>query len=580
MQKKSSLLGSAAFGLLVVVGMSAIAPAADAAAKKHTHKSRHVAAAAPAATAEEVHALTAQVEALTAKLQEQQQATEAAQAQAQQAQAAAAEAQSSAHAAEEQVRAQVDTIPGVVKKNIEADRPYDGKVHLKNNVTLTFGGFAAAESIYRSKNEIADISSSYNKIPFNNNAVGHTSETRETARQSRLSLLAEGTISPDLKAAFYTELDFQGGAQTANSNESNSYNPRIRNLYGTLDWNNVGGIANVHLLAGQNWSLVTLNSKGITPRNEVTPATIDAQYVPGFSWTRQPQVRLTADFDDKQIWAAISVENPQTTFASAATGTTGTSISGITVTNNGAPTSGFDSANTLSLNHVPDAVVKVAYEPNLFGGRPLHVEAFGIYRQFYDRANVTGANALNLPVGANNQETDGGGFGAGFTFTAVPKLLDIQASAMTGKGLGRYGSGQLPDTVVGPTGALKAIPETMFLAGATLHPTPTIDLYVYGGEEHQNRVATTIGANHYGYGSPFATLANCSVESASCTPDIQLMTQITGGFWDRIYQGSYGSVRVGLQYSYTELTAFSGATGGQPKTNDSMVFTSFRYYPF
>jgi hypothetical protein len=39
-------------------------------------------------------------------------------------------------------------------------------------------------------------------------------------------------------------------------------------------------------------------------------------------------------------------------------------------------------------------------------------------------------------------------------------------------------------------------------------------------------------------------------------------------------------VRVGLQYSYTELTAFSGATGGQPKTNDSMVFTSFRYYPF
>jgi len=58
------------------------------------------------------------------------------------------------------------------------------------------------------------------------------------------------------------------------------------------------------------------------------------------------------------------------------------------------------------------------------------------------------------------------------------------------------------------------------------------------------------------------------------------MTQLAGGFWDKVYQGSYGQVRVGVQYSYTELTAFSGMTGGQPKTNDSMIFTSFRYYPF
>jgi hypothetical protein len=581
MQNKSSLLGSAAFGVLVVLGTSATAPAADAATKKH-HKAHHAAAPAPAgASAADVHALTEQVEALTARLQAEEQATQAAQAQAQQAQASAAEAQASARSAENQLHAQIDTIPGEVKKSIAAERPLDGKVHLRNNVTLTFGGFAAAESIYRSKNETADISSSFTKIPFTNNVVGHTSEARGTARQSRISLLAEGAISPDLKAAFYTELDFQGGAQTANSNESNSYNPRIRNIYGTLDWNNVGGMANLHLLAGQNWSLATLNSKGITPRNEVAPATIDAQYVPGFTWTRQPQVRLTADFDDKQIWAAVSIENPQTTFASAATGTTGTSIPGLTVTNNSAPTSGFDSANTLSLNHVPDVIGKLAWEPNLWGSRPLHMEVFGLYRQFYDRVNVTtAANLLNLPKGVNNQETDGGGIGAGFTFTAVPKLLDIQASALTGKGIGRYGAGQLPDTVVGPNGELKAIPETMFLAGATLHPTPTIDLYLLGGEEHQNRVATSIGASHFGYGSPFATLANCNVEGGSCTPDIQLMTQITGGLWDKIYQGSYGSVRLGLQYSYTELTAFSGATGGQPKTNDSMVFTSFRYYPF
>ncbi len=90
------------------------------------------------------------------------------------------------------------------------------------------------------------------------------------------------------------------------------------------------------------------------------------------------------------------------------------------------------------------------------------------------------------------------------------------------------------------------------------------------------------GGKGFGYGSQLATLTNCSVDtnpSASCSPDTQLITQLAGGFWDKLYQGSYGQVRVGVQYSYTELTAFTGV-GGQPKTNDSMIFTSFRYYPF
>jgi hypothetical protein len=49
-------------------------------------------------------------------------------------------------------------------------------------------------------------------------------------------------------------------------------------MYGSVDWDNLG----LHLLAGQAWSLATLNSQGITPRNEVPPPTIDGQYIPGF----------------------------------------------------------------------------------------------------------------------------------------------------------------------------------------------------------------------------------------------------------------------------------------------------------
>jgi len=578
MNTKCSLLCQAGLGVLLTISVGAAAQAKPV--RHHRHAAPMADRAGGAiALEQQVKALKDEVAALQSwrdaevsrHSQVDQQVNDLQQ------QLAASDAR--AKAAQADAREEIQTLPSQVKSEIAAEQPKDGKAHYKG-VALTLGGFAAAEAVYRSRNEEADIGSSFAKIPFDNAPLAHVDEARATARQSRLSLLAEGDINPQTHAAFYTELDFLAGPQTGNSNESNSYSPRIRNVYATLDWDHVG-MSNLHLLAGQNWSLATMNSKGITPRNELPPPTIDAQYVTGFVWARQPQIRLTADFDDRQIWAAVSLENPQTTFASAATGTTGTSVAGLTVTDNGAPTSQFDSANTLSLNHAPDVIGKLAFEPDLFGSRPVHLEVFGIYRDLYDRVNVTtAANALNLPVGASNQDTAAGGVGGGVTWTAIPKLLDLEVSALTGRGLGRYASGSLPDSVVGPNGALKPIPETAAMFGATLHATPAIDLYLFGGEEHENRVAHTIGANHYGFGSPFATLANCSVEGGSCTPDVQLMTQLAGGFWDKIYQGSFGSVRFGVQYSYTELTAFSGATGGQPRTNDSMVFTSFRYYPF
>jgi hypothetical protein len=569
MQRKNTLLGGVAVCAIASFGLVAAAGATTP-AKHHRHHAMAVAVHAD----DKVAALTSEVETLENRLTAESQAREQLQGQVQAATAQAQAAQADAQAAHQQLAEQIQTIPGEVKADVAASQPHDGKAHYKG-ITLTVGGFAAAESVYRSKNEEADIGSSFAKIPFENNPVAHTAEERFTARQSRLSLLAEGDISPDTKAAFYTELDFLAGPQTANSNESNSFSPRIRNIYGTLD------MGSIEVLAGQNWSLTTMNTKGITPRNELPPPTIDAQYVVGFTWARQPQLRITDSFADKQIWAAVSLENPQTTFASAATGTNGgTSVSGLTVTTGEASTSQFDSANTLSLNHVPDVVGKLAFEPDIGGSRPIHAEVYGIYRSYYDRVNVTGANPLGLPVGPGNDNTDGGGVGGGIVWTVVPKLLDLQVSGLIGRGIGRYGSGQLPDAVVAPNGSLKAIPEGMFLAGGTLHATSDLDLYAFYGEEKDKSEQTSIGANHYGYGSPFATLAGCETEGATCSPDLNEETQWTGGLWDKVYTGSFGQVRVGLQYSYTELTSFKGVGGVQPKTNDNMIFTSFRYYPF
>lgn len=570
MPTKAVLCARAGLGVI-----AALIVAGQADAKPARHGRRGDAEASTKALEDQVKALQAEISSLQSwrdaemshRAQTDQQVSDL--------QRQLADAQAQAREARAAADAQIQTIPGVVKKEVAAEVPHDGKLHEKG-VSITFGGFAAMESVYRSKNEIADIGSNYAKIPFDNAPLAHTQELRGSARQSRLSMLAEGDINPTTHAAFYTELDFLAGPQTANSNESNSFSPRIRNVYGTLDYDDLG----LHFLAGQSWSLATLNAKGISPRNEVPPPTIEAQYVVGFAWARQPQLRIVGDFLHKQLWAGLSVENPQTTFASAASGVAGTSVNGISTTINGTPTSQFASINTLSLNRVPDIIGKVAIEPEMFGGRPVHAEIFGIYRNFYDRVNVAPTNGLGLPAGVGNSSVDGGGFGWGVTWTVVPKYVDLETSGLTGRGLGRYGSTGLPDVVVGPDGRLKPIPETMFLGGGTLHASRALDIYVFGGEERQKAVYSNIGGSFYGFGAPSPDLSGCAVEGASCSPNIRLASQITAGLWDKVYQGKFGSVRVGLQYSYTELTGFPDAHGYEPHTHDHMIFTSVRYYPF
>jgi hypothetical protein len=96
-----------------------------------------------------------------------------------------------------------------------------------------------------------------------------------------------------------------GVGQTSNYNQSNSWAPRLRQAY--LDYDNTG--YGFHLLAGQAWSLLTQNQAGITPRKENIPLTIDANYVVGFNYTRNWQIRMVEEFSPA-FSAGISVEAP------------------------------------------------------------------------------------------------------------------------------------------------------------------------------------------------------------------------------------------------------------------------------
>ena len=420
-----------------------------------------------------------------------------------------------------------------------------------NGVSITPGGFLALEGVFRNHFLPADIGSVYQSIPYYNSRVGYADEFRLSARQSRFSLLAKGDIDPVTHLAGYIEGDFLGAAQTANSNESNSYQPRIRHVYATFDQDDWGA----HVLAGQNWSLITMNTKGIIPRQEDTPLTIDAQYVPGFAWARQPQLRFVKDFG-KSLWVGVSVENPQTTAGCApASGVfvnpcfpAGTPLYvgylptvGAAATYAGAPLynspaiggSLFNTANSYSFNHVPDVAGKVAWDSS-FDGHNIHVEGFGLFREFTDQ---TVNNPFFSGAVANNNVAGGSG-GGSVLVSVLPKMLEAQFSGMTGRGVGRYGSGQLPDVTINWNGTLSPIQETMLLAGLIAHPTPQLDLYAYAGEEDQQASEATIitSPGHfsaYGYGNPLYTNAGCSIiSSAACVGNTHLIRQITGGLWD------------------------------------------------
>jgi hypothetical protein len=492
-----------------------------------------------------------------------------------------------------QVQVKANTFQANAAAPYEPPGPWDKKFHL-NGITITPGGFIAMEGVYRTRDTGGNFSPAFSSMPNYANVPGHSNEIRGTAQQSRFSLLIQGNANPDTLISGYGEFDFLGASATANSTESNSYTPRIRHLYATVDWAGEG----LHLLAGQTWSLVTMNQEGITPRKEDIPVTIDGQYVAGFTWARQPQIRLVKNFGDS-FWIAASAEVPQT--GSPCTG------SSTTLNTAPAPTAGFaggatalcsqlpsggtgvlNPLNKYSLNHIPDFVAKAAYEGNI-DGHGLHVEGFGLYTDLYDYTEI---GTAGTGIVGNHNDTTGWGGGGGFTFGLLPHWVDVQGSAMIGRGIGRYGSSQLTSATFNPNGSLEALPELMFLGGAVVHATPQLDLYAYGGEERILSTDFTPGFAGISYGSPTADNSGCNILGGTCGGSVRDTWEITAGFWDKVYQGDFGSVRVGLQYAYVENELWPGsgtsesrdpgglAPNSQVRYNNQEIYASFRYYPF
>jgi hypothetical protein len=473
-------------------------------------------------------------------------------------------------------------------------------IHIKG-ITLTPGGFFAAESVWRQRAASADINTPFTGTPFTGgNSLSRTSEFNASGRQSRIAMLAEGQIE-HVKFSGYYETDFLSAAASSNNRQSNSYSLRQRQF-----WAQAATDSGWTFTGGQMWSLVTETKTGLQNRTELPPMTIDPQYNVGFSWARQYGFRVAKSFNENKLTLGFSVEEPQTTFAAGRNVPAGTFFINAPGAGGGL-FNGFDSTG-YTVNAAPDFIVKAAVDPG-WG----HYELFGILSTFRARVFPCGGLAATATcslngttgpqaTGAFNDSRTGGGVGANLRAPVFGKYGDFGIHVLGGAGVGRYSSAQLADVTVRPSGTLVPIRGGSALGTLELHPSPKLDVYIDYGIEYAYRAwyNTSAGAatSSIGYGSPFANNSGCGTEVPPgnqntpnpsttvkpCAGDPRNVQEGTIGFWHKIYQGPKGGLRWGLQYSYLVKNTWSGnnntpgAIGIQPKAIDNMFFTSFRYY--
>lgn len=416
-------------------------------------------------------------------------------------------------------------------------------LHYKG-ITITPGGFTAAETVWRAHATGGDIPTAFTSLPYEKSDNYLLSEFFGTARQSRVSMMAEGKTSWGTLRGYF-EGDWLGTGITSNNNQSNSYVFRQRVVWGQLETKDHWAFT-----GGQLWSLVTEDKKGISNLSGdiLTPLTIDPNYNVGFVWTRQYGFRVTKTWDKFAL--GFAAENPQLLYTASLAGNEPYAVLGSQGTNGGnfnaavsscSPSTSIvnytnqaetDSAgNTLnvavpvyktvnscanisnySFNYAPDVIVKLALDPGWGHYEIIGIGSFAhetLYPGETTNSNLYGgltdvntglAVAPSLSsAGAYGNSVKLGGVAASFR-VPVSHFATFGLKGLYGPGVGRYGDSTLADVTADNNGKLAPIHNTSGLGTLEITPNNKFVLYFNAGIDYAARVdfanagSTTLGA--------------------------------------------------------------------------------------
>ena len=500
-------------------------------------------------------------------------------------------------------------------------------------VEITPGGYAAGESVYRSKATGGDIPTAFSAIPYEGADAYSLSEFYGSARQSRVSMMVEGKTAAATLRGYY-EADWLGTGITSNNNQSNSYVLRQRVIWGQAETKDHWAFT-----GGQLWSLATEDKKGISNLSGdiMTPQTIDPNYVAGFVWTRQYGFRVTKTF--KNVAFGIAAENPQLLYSAALAGSTPYAIIGSAGANGGnynAAISGLsglstyvqsysalntqDSAgntvygyvrnyNTVSansnisnysFNQAPDMLVKIAIDPG-WG----HYEIFGIagfahqtvypgvtqnsvkYGGIADIQGFAGAApgsavvAKSTTTGSYYNNIVLGGFGGSLRVPIIKDKLTFGLKGLYGPGVGRYGATTLSDVTNNTAGELEPIHNTSGLLTLEANPTARLSLYLNYGGDYAARA--DYGTTALTLGDPTATFCEASVggvalsaanASTYCSAKPTAAMFANGGNWGSHFTAAPVLTAVGYGSRYASVSPTCSAVA-----NPGLASGSVGYQP-
>ena len=432
-------------------------------------------------------------------------------------------------------------------------------------VRLTPGGFIEGAFLFRTRNTNADINNTYTGVPLNGTTNSKLTESRGSARDSRLSLLIESNAGATQLSGYF-EIDFLGAAPTANYVQASSFTPRLRQAW--LQLRKPSGWA---IAGGQLWTLMTTHRHGIDLRSEFIPSTADGSYAVGYNWTRGRAFRVTKGLGER-VWFGAELAEAENTYSAAFVPPNVMGLNTSENTSTGVLLLPYlpNYSNGNSTPIAPDLAAKVAVEPG-WG----HFEIKAIGRFFRDRIASTATTAGH----SNTTYGYGGGFAA--IMPVLPNKVDVILEGLAGQGIGRYGSAALPDVTLDPSdGRMLPLRTAHVFGGIEAHPARKLDIYGYLGNEYVGRYsATAPNGAPGGYGSPFISYSNCTNEEAmnTCTGANRNIQEVTAGYWYRLFKGSFGTVQYGNQVAFLRRTLWSGL-GTAPQGSDLVVYSTVRFY--
>jgi hypothetical protein len=433
----------------------------------------------------------------------------------------------------------------------EASSPLQIKI---GDTTIMPVGFMDLTADWKDKNAGGSLGSSFGSVPYNNAATSKLSEFRFSPQNSRIGFRIDGNWKGAHFLA-YNEFDFLGQSGATNLSVTNgAFVPRLR-----LFWVDVRK-GQWEMLAGQSWSMLTPNRKGISalPGDLFYSQVVDVNYMAGLTWTRQPGVRFLYHPSDK-VTVGLSLENPDAYIGGSGGG------SGITLPSalSGLAGSQLDNASNVQTtpNLHPDIIAKIAFDPSSH----VHFEIAGIERTFKIWNTTTGQPASGL---YSTKAGAGGSFNGNFEILPNFRLV---TNNYWSDGGGRYMFGQAPDLVVRSDGSVSPLHSGGTVDGFETVVNKNTLLYAYYGGIYigRNVAIDANGASLVGYG--YRGAANSQNRA---------IQEITFGLNQTLWKDArYGALNFMAQYEYLMRAPWYWAAGvaGGKGTHDNTIYLNLRY---